>query len=173
MAMFLILVVFLATKRNTQQHKKEGERMEMTYTDAVFGTMKYRHQWYKDEILRLFGKQWNIVIAAQAYTDEPIVEAEQKTYQYVKAHMESIQKEIETRFIIYVNDNIADIQEELREIHQITKAEELAGILTPKIFLFQKNGNAVLLLDCLWDEENGMAIQVYPDYEIADQDAFL
>lgn len=46
-------------------------------------------------------------------------------------------------------------------------------VVTPKTLLCQLDGSVVLLLDCLWDEEMGLGIQLYPHIEIADQDSFL
>lgn len=49
----------------------------------------------------------------------------------------------------------------------------LACMVTPRTLLFQRNGNVVLLLDCVWDAEHGIAVQLMPDVTVGSQDVFL
>ena len=55
----------------------------------------------------------------------------------------------------------------------ITSSSDLANITIPKTFLFKQNGDFLVLFDCVWDIEHGLAVQVFPEYKIGTQDCFL
>lgn len=40
--------------------------MEATCKDIVFGEMSYKHRWYKQQTISMFGKEWTITVAAKA-----------------------------------------------------------------------------------------------------------
>ena len=147
--------------------------MEKVCTDSVFGTMTYRHQWYKNETMVLFGKKYDVKVAAQAYSGKDITDEERKGYLYIKEYWDILQKDIGKALSDYVSDNAQEISPYCSEIQKVSRLEEFTKVVTPKTLLCQLDGSVVLLLDCLWGEENGLGIQLYPHIEIADQDSFL
>lgn len=151
----------------------EGREMEKVCTDSVFGTMTYRHQWYKNETMVLFGKKYDVKVAAQAYSGKDITDEERKGYQYIKEHWTTLQKDIWKALSDYVSENVQDITTYCPEIQKVSTPEEFTNVVTPKVLLCQLDGSVVLLLDCIWDEENGTGVQLYPRIEVADQDSFL
>ena len=54
--------------------------MATVINDPVFGKITYQHRWYKTEDIVLFGKRWNITIAAQAYTGQSILQIQRDCY---------------------------------------------------------------------------------------------
>lgn len=42
---------------------------EAKCNDAVFGEMTYRHRWYKEQEISIFGQTWNITVVAKAYSE--------------------------------------------------------------------------------------------------------
>ena len=42
--------------------------MEVICNDPNFGKMKYKHRWYKTETVPFFNKEWQVTIAAKAYS---------------------------------------------------------------------------------------------------------
>lgn len=147
--------------------------MEKVCMDSVFGTMTYRHQWYKHETMSLFGKRYDLKVAAQAYSGKAITDEERKGYHYIKEHWDILQKDVGKALSDYVSDNAQDISLYCPEIQKVSTPEEFMKVVTPKTLLCQLDGSVILLLDCLWDEEMGLGIQLYPHIEIADQDSFL
>ena len=55
----------------------------------------------------------------------------------------------------------------------IKLASDLAAIVKPRTLLFKQDGTALVLLDCPWDEEHGLAVQLIPEFAIGSQDVFL
>ena len=54
--------------------------MATVINDPVFGKMTYQYRWYKTEDIVLFGKHWDITIAAQAYTGQSILQIQRENY---------------------------------------------------------------------------------------------
>ena len=69
----------------------------------------------------------------------------------------------------YVHENLA----ELKEYDPNVDADRLENYVTPKTLLFQQDGTTLLLLECTWDIENGIAIKLLPEVAIGAQDLFL
>lgn len=147
--------------------------MDTICNDPVFGTMQYKHGWQKRENVTLLGKIWPLTIAAQAYRGKPITAAEQTGYQYVQKNWQRLQAELAQALTAYVRENAADIRPYYPRVETLLSPEGLVQAVTPKKLYCQLDGSVVLLLDCAWDEEDGLGIQVYPTLEIASQDAFL
>ena len=132
--------------------------MEKKCQDAVFGTMTYKHGWRKKETLTLFEKEWPVTISAAAYREEPITQEEKSSYQNFVEHTTKLMK-------------IAEQQ--LKEYDPNSEAESLENYVTPKTLLFQQDGTTLLLLECTWDDENGIAVKLLPEIAIGAQDLFL
>ena len=69
----------------------------------------------------------------------------------------------------YVCENLV----ELKEYDPNIDAESLENYVTPKTLLFQQDGTTLLLLECTWDDENGIAVKLLPEIAIGAQDLFL
>lgn len=147
--------------------------METTCHDAVFGLMTYHHQWQKKSSLNFLGQEWPVLIAAQAYTGDPISPAEQETYLWVQKNWNSLQGKADQVLKEYIRDNCEDVAQYWPAIRGLETSAEIAQAVTPRILRFQRDGSAVLLLDCLWNVENGLGIQLYPTVTAAGQDFFL
>lgn len=147
--------------------------MEKVCTDPVFGTMIYQHQWYKHEPRVLLGKKYDLKIVAQAYRGNAITDEERNGYHYIKEHWNALQEDIWKALSDYMSDNVQDISPYCPEIQQVSTQEDFTKLVMPKTLLCQLDGSVILLLDCIWDEENGIGVQLYPHIEVADQDSFL
>lgn len=143
--------------------------MEKKCQDAVFGTMTYKHGWWKKETMTLFEKARPITISAAAYCEEPITQEERTSYQNFMAHIDQLTKTAERELKEYVHENLA----ELKEYDPNVDADRLENYVTPKTLLFQQDGTTLLLLECTWDIENGIAIKLLPEVAIGAQDLFL
>lgn len=147
--------------------------METTCHDTVFGLMIYRHQWQKKSTLNFLGQMWPILVAAQAYTGKPITTAEQESFVWVKKNWHSLQGKAEEALKNYIVENRSDLAQYWPAVRGLESRAEIAKAVTPRMLLFQRDGSAVLFLDCQWDQENGLGIQLYPAIEVAAQAAFL
>lgn len=130
--------------------------METKVNDAVFGSMTYKHLWEKREALSLFGKENEITVAARAYSGKPITDAQRKSYK---------------AFIDDKASYLGKIEAALREY--AAGKGDVASMVKPKTLVFMTDGTAVLLLDCTWDEEHGVGVQLMPDIKVGSQDIFL
>lgn len=147
--------------------------MDTSCNDVVFGVMHYKHRWIKKQTISAFGKAWEVTVAAKAYSGKPITKEQQGAYQRF-SEKESIEiATIEKTILSYVNSNINDLSVEWVGARKISAIADLAQIVTPKTILFKQDGTTIMLLDCVWDTEAGLAVEIYPEVRIGSQDLFL
>ena len=72
-----------------------------------------------------------------------------------------------------MNNNLLELAENWTAARRIDSKEDLSQVVTPKTILFKQDGMAVLLLDCVWDAENGVGVKFIPEVSIGIQDLFL
>jgi hypothetical protein len=124
-------------------------------TDSVFGEMNYNHSWEKYEEFTLLDKCYRINVIAVAYSDETITDEQRKGY-------------------VFFKENIGEISNKTDElIKKYIAANNITGSFKPVSLLIEQNGNTVILFDCSWDLDNGLAVKVYPEYELGTQDDYL
>lgn len=146
--------------------------MDVTVMDPVFGEMTYRHRWFKNEHITLWGKEFPVVIVAKAFSGKPISDEQRESYAWFKKNLSQVDNTITELASNYINENCQEFATYWSGARMIQSADDLKSILTPKTILFTKNGAILILLDCPWDE-HGIAIQLKPTVEIGSQDMFL
>ena len=147
--------------------------MEATCKDIVFGEMSYKHRWYKQQTISMFGKEWTITVAAKAYSGKPITAGEQNAYKNFMENENKMIAVIGEQLKQYVNNNLQDLAGYWIGARSVNKIIELAQMVTPKTLLFKQDGTTLMLLDCVWDEESGIAVKLAPEVAIGPQDIFL
>lgn len=147
--------------------------METLCNDPVFGVMEYKHRWIKKQMISAFGKKWEVTIAAKAYSGKPITGEQQRAYEKFFENENAEIDTIEKSILSYVNDNIKELSMQWIGARKVYQTSELAQIVTPKTILFKQDGTTIILLDCVWDAEAGLAVEVYPEIKIGSQDLFL
>ncbi len=147
--------------------------MEATCKDNVFGEMSYKHRWYKQQSICMFGKDWTITVAAKAYSGKPITEEQQKAYLCFLEKEKEMVNTIGEQLKNYVNKNLSSLAEYWIGARTIINISELAQMVTPKTLLFKQDGSTLMLLDCVWDVEGGMAVKLTPEIAVGSQDLFL
>lgn len=147
--------------------------METSCNDAVFGVMQYKHRWIKRQTISAFGKEWEVTVAAKAYSGKPITKEQQDAYTRFTENEISEIATIENTILAYVNDNIKELSAEWVGARKISVISDLAQVVTPKTILFKQDGTTIMLLDCAWDVEAGLAVKLYPELKIGSQDLFL
>ena len=147
--------------------------MEKKCNDAVFGEMTYKHRWYKKQQVSLFNKEWNITIAAKAYSGKPITEAQQNSYSKFIEGEKEMTAIIGEKLKEYINTNVLDLAEYWLGARKISSITELSQVVEPRTLLFKQDGTTILLLDCVWDKEHGIAVELIPEVTVGSQDIFL
>lgn len=147
--------------------------MENICNDSVFGEMTYRHSWNKKGNISMFGKTWDIIISVKAYSGKPITECEQEAYKDFLKNETDIVNVMTEQLKKYINDNLLDLSEYWPGARSVDQVEELAQMVTPKTLLFKQDGTTIMLFDCVWDIDNGLAIQITPEIAIGLQETFL
>ncbi len=147
--------------------------MEATYTDIIFGEMKYKHRWYKMSKVNLFEKEWDITVAAKAYSGKPISDAQRISYKKFLEEQDSFSMKVSEMILDFINQNCVELSTTWFGARMIKLASDLAAIVKPRTLLFKQDGTALVLLDCPWDEEHGLAVQLIPEFAIGSQDVFL
>ncbi|MBD5472523.1 MAG: hypothetical protein HDR20_06395 [Lachnospiraceae bacterium] len=146
---------------------------EAKCNDAVFGEMTYRHRWYKEQEISIFGQTWNITVAAKAYSGKAITNEQQDSYVKFMENERKYIEVIENELKNYVNNNLRELAEYWATARYVDSKEDLAQMVTPKTLLFKQDGTVVLLLDCVWDVESGVGVKIIPEVSIGVQDLFL
>ena len=125
-----------------------------TMIDTVFGDVTFDFGWSKKDTLSLFGKQYNILVTANAYfANEAITQQQQKAYSAFTQGKTEISKKIEQLLSAYTPDSEKN--------------------LTPRYIIFEKNGAYALMLDDKDDPDDGIAVQLAPIEQVMSQDAYL
>ena len=146
---------------------------ELMCSDAVFGDMSYKYNWHKKQNVALFGHTWEVSVVARAYSGKNITEEQQKSYaQFINAE-DKYANEIGEALTKYVNDNLHELAINWGSARKMESIESLCQVVTPKTILFKQNGSAVVLMDCVWDIENGIGVEIIPEIKIGSQDLFL
>lgn len=147
--------------------------MEILCDDPVFGVMQYKHRWIKKQTISAFGKKWEVTIAAKAYSGKSITMEQQEAYKKLTENESAEINIIEKTIFAYVNDNIKELSMQWIGARKINHITDLAQIVTPKTILFKQDGTTIMLLECMWDAEAGLAVKLYPEVAIGSQDLFL
>lgn len=147
--------------------------METSCNDAVFGVMQYKHRWIKKQTISVFGKTWEVTVAAKAYSGKPITKEQQDAYKRFSENESTEITAIEKTILSYMNDNIKELSAEWVGARKISAIADLAQVVMPKTILFKQDGTTIMLLDCVWDIEAGLAVKLYPEVKIGSQDLFL
>ncbi len=80
--------------------------METICKDRVFGEMTYKHRWYKQQSVTMFGKSWNIKVVAKAYSGKRITEEQRRAYRIFSEKEEEVLKRVGEKLKSYVNDSL-------------------------------------------------------------------
>ena len=147
--------------------------MEVACKDSVFGEMKYRHRWYKEQPITAFGKNWVIKVVAKAYSGKAITAEQQKAYKAFCAKEKEAFGLAGEQLKSYVNDNLQKLSAYWNGAREVDDIRELAQMVTPQSLLFKQDGTTILLLDCEWDVEHGVAVELFPRVAVGPQVAFL
>ena len=141
--------------------------------DPVFGEMNYKHRWYKKQDIKMFGKSWEIKVVAKAYSGKAITNEQQKSYELFMENEAKYIESIETELKKYINTNFKELAVNWVTARMIEKTSDLSAVVVPKTLLFKQDGATVMLMDCVWDVENGLGIKIIPEISIGIQDLFL
>ncbi len=141
--------------------------------NSVFGLMEYDFQWEKTEKISIFKKEYDIIISAEAYSEENISKKQEESYlkfkENEKFHMETIENKLKE----YINENLEDLATYWIDARKIVNSSDLTKVVEPKSILFQQDGTILFLAECEWDIENGIAVKLYPEVEVGPQDIFI
>lgn len=146
---------------------------EMRCNDTVFGEMCYKHRWYKKQYIYIFGIKWEITIAAKAYSGRAITEDQQRSYLLFMENEKEYVKAIGEELKEYVNVNFRELAAYWTGAKIVENVEDLSQMVTPKTLLFKQDGSVIMLLDCVWDVENGIGVKLIPELVTGVQDLFL
>lgn len=146
---------------------------ETMCNDAVFGEMSYKHRWYKNQKIEMFGQTWEITVAAKAYTGKPITEEQQKSYALFTNKQDEYVRIISEEIKNFVNTHNQELAETWISARMIDDIDDIALVATPKTLLFKQDGTTIMLFDCVWDIESGIGVKIIPEVFIGSQDIFL
>ncbi len=138
--------------------------------DAVFGEMEYKHRWIKKEKIMLMDKEYNLNIIASAYSGDQICDEQREAYKSFKGKLDKISRRMPGMVEEYVEIHKTDIEEHFPEIGEPNKAIKY---VKPVSVIFARDGKTIIMCNTDWDEENGIGVEVSPEYRVDIQDAFI
>jgi len=129
--------------------------------DDIFGQLEHKYNFYKYEIINLFGKDYKVRIVVENEETDTILVIQQNNYK---------------EYIKYLNENqdkIIDlIKQYFLDVYQ-TKINIYKDI-NPKTIYFARDGSWGILFDTTIDEENGFAVFIKDEkLHIGTQDMFI
>lgn len=130
-------------------------------TDEVFGEMVYQSGWKKAEMLTIFGRETRIETIARAFSGKPIQNVQREAYLRFCAEKEKYIETAEEAVRLYVEDNNLSEQTDLSNLAQLTA------------LCIDYDGTVLLLFECGWDEEDGLAVKLTPPVEVGPQYLYL
>ncbi|WP_261806251.1 DUF6985 domain-containing protein [Lapidilactobacillus luobeiensis] len=147
--------------------------MALECQDPVFGKMTYRHRWRKEATIVFLGKKKTIEIGAKAYSKKPITDKQRASYTKFQSESAELLEAAGDSLKDYVNENIADLVNNWPSARRVKTMSDLRNLVEPTTLLFTQDGTLLFLLECDWDPENGIAVQLLPNIRVGSQDLFL
>lgn len=147
--------------------------MDATCKDTAFGEMSYKHRWFKKQTIVMFGEEWNITVEAKAYSGKTITEEQQKAYLNFMEKEKQMAEIVGEQLKSYVNENLTELATYWISARAVVNVNELGQMVIPKTLLFKQDGSTILLLDCVWDSDGGVAVKLTPEVAVGSQDLFL
>lgn len=146
--------------------------------DPAFGEMEYNHSWVKKESISLFGKSYEIRIAAEAYKGQEILDVQRQSYErYQSEYPEYIAEIPDVLLDYYISnyDSIASVVDIPKQINRENITRDLiVKLIRVKTVYFDRNGQYGWLCDCAWDDEHGISIILSTEeIFVAEQDYLL
>ena len=126
-----------------------------------FGEMEYKHRWVKLQNILLFDHDYTINVTAQAYSGKDVTAAQSKSYTLFMNNEKKYLSLIENQISSFIKKNVSDTY------------TDISNMVTPKTLMIKQNGDTVMLLDCVWDQEHGIGVSIIPKVSIGSQDIFL
>lgn len=155
MRMYLIQAEYQQQK--TAFDYTEGNSMELVkIDDCAFGEMTYRHNWYKQDNMTWGDEKISLRVVAQAYKGQDILDVQREGYISFRNKREALVSSIIKAVVSYYNNLAVDDDLEPKE----ATSDTIVKLVTPKSILFSREGETIILCDCTWDEEEGIAASV-------------
>jgi hypothetical protein len=142
--------------------------MSDTINDIVFGKMDYKYGWEKIEKINFWGKAISLRIVASAFDKHDINEKQRENYKYFTVSTDEVSK----KSLEAVKKYLIDHRSEYKISENVDDAY-IRKTLMPQTVVFQEDGSFGVLCDSIIDVENGIGVQVKPDYVVGPQDILL
>ena len=120
----------------------------------LFGGITFNTGWKSKKTIRLFDKEYTINLKIQAYFEEDGITEEQEN-----AYSEFCKSE---------NEKLETVENLLRGYSDSPQEK-----FTPKTLLIDRDGSYALLCDDIDNEDEGIAVCLYPQEVIISQDDYL
>lgn len=138
---------------------------DQTCNNTTFGKMTYNHGWCRNDKISIFGNTYPLKILVAAYSGKPITDKQERAYRIFSKDKDKYLGTVSDALRKYVkNNNITA---------SVADDDELRDEVTPKTLLITQDGMVVLLLECKWDAEHGIGVELLPKVTVGSQDSFL
>lgn len=123
--------------------------------NSCFGEMVFNTGWKATTDVMLFGKLTNIIVKAKAYYENDGITSDQ-----------------EAAFLDFSNNKEERLKVTEKLIYEYSKVDA-GNRFVPRTLLFERNGSYAILFDDKNDEDNGIAVCLYPSEKVLTQDEYL
>jgi len=123
----------------------------------LFENAKFNYSWELLKTIRLFKKEFEITVSADAYfSTEKVTDAQNESY---------------NEFLLNEEDILHNVEKVL--IKQKDDEENVLNRFIPRLLKISKNGDYALVFDDTNDFENGLVVCIRPQLEIMTTDEYL
>lgn len=118
--------------------------------------LHFDYGWRKPTFFNIDAKAFPIDFVFDAFQNEAVTLEQEKSFELFNKERSDFEQQALDSLKSYI------------KLNKITNP-----IISPTALQFNRKGEFALLCDCSWDEENGIAVLLYPKKEVVTQDDFL
>lgn len=131
--------------------------------DPIFGEMTYKHSWHRKYVIELLGNSIDIDLNVRAYSGKAITDTQRESFKQFESGKPFIDTTVTALLKGYVNDNLETLKANgwstAKQVHSVS---DLNTMVTPTSIVIDHDASILLLFECEWDAEHGLAVKVYP-----------
>lgn len=131
--------------------------------DSILGEMTYKHSWHRKYAIDFLGKNIELDLNVRAYYGNAISDAQRESFKQFELAKPFINTTITSLLKGYVNDNLETLKTNgWSTAKKVESDADLDSIVTPISIVIDHDASILILLECEWDTEHGLAVKVYP-----------